>query len=204
MIEVIVCDFPVPGGPWSTKLSPSYSDVGVAADIALSCELSAVIGSRTSLSLTSGIAERFLASHVREPLIRLSTTLFLAMVVLWLCMSFHITNDENEKLPSTQDLTIDQPFMPAMWASTSSKTLLTSIPCSSVGSSPWSSVTSISKSCLNFSRIVMLIRESSSLFRIAYPRRIDLRISSTGISSIGAKKGSGLSFSYHLMKPTAR
>ena len=43
IILVIVCDFPVPGGPWRIKLF-----IWLAAEIASNCEESALIGNTIS------------------------------------------------------------------------------------------------------------------------------------------------------------
>ena len=67
-MAVIVCDFPVPGGPWSTKLTPP-----AAILIALSWEASTVTGrSASSASTLWGTVQ----SQSTAPLMRLRTILF--------------------------------------------------------------------------------------------------------------------------------
>ena len=91
IIAVMVCDFPVPGGPCKTKLT-----LFAAMLIALSWDASTVIGKyASSVSTLSGI----LQSQSTAPLIRLLTISFLSSISLWLWISFHITNCENEKFP---------------------------------------------------------------------------------------------------------
>ena len=94
IIEVIVWDLPVPGGPCRTKLFPSHAD-----SIAKSCDASAGIGSIIVPSSTlSPIAIGSASQHIL-PSIRLLTILFLCRSSARLRMSFHMTNCVNEKMP---------------------------------------------------------------------------------------------------------
>ncbi len=94
IIDVMVWDLPVPGGPWRTKLLPSQAD-----SIANSCDASAGIGSIILPSSTLSPMVIGSASQQSLPSIRLLTILFRRRSPERLRMSFHITNCEKEKMP---------------------------------------------------------------------------------------------------------
>ena len=184
IIFVIVCDFPVPGGPCSIKLlSP------VAALIASNWVESALIGNAISVGLyllsKSISLEISKQSHSSFPEIRLLTILFSSSLAALLWMSFHIMNLLKENIPrnawfSTSHLGCD--IIPRRIML---NIFTTSTPLSSRGNSS-KPLMVMPKSCLSISNRVMFINGSSSLLLMIYPICADFRTISTGNNSIGA------------------
>jgi len=165
IIFVIVCDFPVPGGPWSTKLFPF-----AAAAIATICDESALTGIAISFILNSSSklsADISLSSCCQfiAPLIKLDTTLFSSNSLERLWISFHITNWPKENKPTKAISSIFQRFLPIIACLIVLKIKGISTPCSSSGNGS-RPLMLILWSCRKYSSKVILTCVSSCLLRI--------------------------------------
>ena len=111
---VMVCDFPVPGGPCNIKLFPSPDSI-----TASSCEESTSMGMEKSsgaqvLSISRASTSGTLSCHWMRFSIRLAMMAFSFNFSALLWMSFHMTNLLNENSPSIDSSTTSQPFMSRM------------------------------------------------------------------------------------------
>ena len=104
---VIVCDFPVPGGPCITKVLP-FPD----AFTALICEPSAGTVRQSPYGSESSVSS--LSAGYGLPSMRQSTTGFSLSLSMLPSRSFHMTNWLNEKTPRAAPSRTSHPSFPSM------------------------------------------------------------------------------------------
>ena len=162
---VMVCDFPVPGGPWRMKLFPCPDSMTDSiCDESTSNGMAKLAGS-TSLSICRASTSLSSSFHWTRPSIRLLITGFSFSLSAFVWISFHITNLLNEKMPNMASSKTSHPFISRTLFLTIARICFTSTPLSSFGNG-FKPERFNPNSCFNSSTNVVFKIVSSSRMRI--------------------------------------